>query len=101
MTNGRIGFDTDVSASVQGDIQGIIGRLESLMGQRDQQVATAMSDFQADGVSDEYHAVEQRWKSASTEVRGIISLIRETLGRNDETAIGAQTRARTSVQNIG
>ncbi|OLT17203.1 hypothetical protein BJF80_03255 [Serinicoccus sp. CUA-874] len=100
-TTDRISYDTGVSASVQSDIAGIIGRLESLMAQRDAQVSAAMSDFQADGVSEEYHTVEQRWRKASAEVRSIIDLVKTTMARNDETAIGSQGRARTAVQNIG
>lgn len=100
-TTDRISFDTGVSASVQSDITSVIGRLESLMGTRDAQVAAAMSDFQADGVSEEYHVVEQRWRRASDEVRSIITLVRTTLARNDESATAAQGRARVAVQNIG
>jgi hypothetical protein len=97
----RISFDTGVSGAVQGDIASVVGRLEALMGQRDAQVSAAMSDFQADGVSEEYQQVEARWKRASGEVRAIIDLVRETLARNDETAVAAQGRARTAVANIG
>lgn len=97
----RISFDTGVSGAVQSDISSIIGRLEALMGERDSQVSAAMSDFQADGVSEEYHHVEQRWRRASSEVRGIIALVRGTLSRNDETATATQGRARTAVQGIG
>lgn len=100
-TTDRISYDTGVSEAVQGDLGAVISRLESLMAQRDAQVAAAMSDFQADGVSEEYHHVEQRWKNASTEVRGIIELVKTTLSRNDETAMGAQGRARGAVDNIG
>lgn len=100
-TSDRISFNTDVSQSVQGDLGGIIGRLEGLIAQRDQQVAAAMSDFQADGVSEEYRHVEQRWDRASKEVRAIIDLVKNTMSRNDETATGAQQRAATAVANIG
>ncbi len=84
----RRSFDTGVSQQVQGDIAGIVGRLEALMGQRDQAVASAMGDFTADGVSEDYAVVEQRWKSASQEVRTIINLVKTTMMRNDETAGG-------------
>ena len=97
----RRSFDTGVSQQVQGDIAGIVGRLEALMGQRDQAVSAAMGDFTADGVSDDYAVVEQRWKSASHEVRIIIDLVKTTMMRNDETAGTTQSRARTAVQNIG
>lgn len=97
----RISYDTDASAQVEGDIAGIVGRLESLIADRDQAVANAMSEFQADGVSEEYHHIEQRWKTSAGEVKEIIRLVKETLLRNDETAGSTQQRARTAVQNIG
>jgi len=97
----RISFNTASSGQVQGDLAGIIGQLESLMATRDAQVNRAMADFGADGVSDEYHHVEQRWRRASAEVRTIIDLLKTTLSRNDETATAAQSRAATAVANIG
>lgn len=97
----RISYDTGISSSVQGDINGIIGRLEGLIGDRQGQVNRAMADFQADGVSEDYYDVEQRWNRASGEVRNIIRLVKDTLGLNDDTATAAQGRARTAVQNIG
>lgn len=97
----RISFNTATSGAVQGDLGSIIGQLESLMATRDAQVNRAMADFQADGVSDQYHHVEQRWRRASGEVRTIIDLVRTTLSRNDETATSAQNRASTAVHNIG
>ncbi|WP_065247043.1 pore-forming ESAT-6 family protein [Dermabacter vaginalis] len=100
-TTDRISFDTGVSQSVQGDLAGIIGRLEGLISMRDQQVNAAMSDFQADGVSEEYRHVEQRWHRASNEVRGIIDLVKTTMSKNDETATSAQQRAASAVANIG
>ncbi|PRY62826.1 hypothetical protein BCF74_10333 [Knoellia remsis] len=100
-TTDRISFDTGASAGVQGDIGTLIGQIESVMGQRDAQVAAAMSDFQADGVSEEYQAVELRWKNAASEVRNIIALVKSTLAENDSTASSAQARARAAVQNIG
>lgn len=100
-TTDRISFDTDASSNVQGDIQGIVARLETLMGERDRQVATAMSDFQMDGVSDDYQHVETRWKNASSEVKGIIQLVKSTLSTNDQTATTTQSKTRTAVSNIG
>jgi hypothetical protein len=99
--NDRISFDTASSGVVQDDVAVIVGQLEALMAARDGQVNRAMSDFQADGVSEDYHAVEQRWQRASDEVRMIIELVKSVLSRNDETAASAQARARSAIQNIG
>ena len=48
-----------------------------------------------------YHHVEQRWKSAATEVRQIINLLKQTMTQNDDSANTAISRARSSVQGIG
>ena len=101
MTLDRRGFDTGVSQQVQGDLAGIIARLEATIAQRQADVNAAMSDFQADGVSEEYQAVEARWNRAATEVRQIIDLVKTTLVRNDETAGATLSRARAAVQSIG
>lgn len=97
----RLSYDTATSQQVQGDLLAVVGQLESLIGQRDSAVAAAMSDFQADGVSDEYAVVEQRWHRAAGEVRQIIDLVKTTLLQNDDSATTAQTRARSAVQAIG
>ncbi|GAA3284742.1 hypothetical protein GCM10027060_07120 [Nesterenkonia halophila] len=101
MTTDRISYDTDASGQVQGDIEQIAARLETLINDRDQQVAAAMSDFQMDGADAEYRSVEQRWRSASDEVKGIIQLVRTTLSENDQTAQSTQQRTRSAISGIG
>jgi hypothetical protein len=97
----RRSFDTGISQQVQGDLAGIISRLEANIGQRSADVAAAMSDFTADGVSEEYRVVEDRWNRAATEVRTIIDLVKTTMTRNDETAGTTLAAARSAVQGIG
>ena len=101
MSQDRLSYDTDTSAAVQGDIQAIVARLESLIGEREKAVNAAISDFQADGVSEEYQAVENRFRNAANETRNIIALVKQTLNLNDQTASSAGSRARSAVQNIG
>ena len=57
MPSDRLSYDTGTSQQVQGDLLAVVGQLEALIGQRDTAVSAAMSDFQADGVSDEYAVV--------------------------------------------
>jgi uncharacterized protein YukE len=98
---GRRSYDTGASSQVQGDLGSIAGRLEAVINDRDRAVQQAMADFQADGVSDEYTAVERRWNTAATEVKSIITLVRQTLNKNDDTATTALSRAKTAVSGIG
>lgn len=97
----RRSFDTGVSQQVQSDLAGIVARLEANISQRSSDVAAAMSDFQADGVDEEYRTVEQRWQNAAAEVQQIIALVRTTMTRNDDSANNALTRARGAVAGIG
>lgn len=101
MTSGRNAYDTGSSQQVQGDLAGIVGRLEGAISQRTADVNAAMADFSADGVSEEYRVVEQRWTTAANQVREIIALVRTTLERNDDTATTALSRAGGAVQGIG
>lgn len=97
----RRAYDTSSSGQTQSDLAGVVARLEANISQRNADVNAAMADFQADGVSDDYQVVEQRWHSAATEVQNIITLVRTTLLRNDETATTTLSRARAAVQGIG
>ncbi|WP_406469703.1 pore-forming ESAT-6 family protein [Streptomyces hirsutus] len=97
----RRSYDTGASSEVQGGLQGIVGQLERVLADRDKAVKAAMADFQADGVSEEYHGKELRWNRAADEVRSIIQLVRTTLEENDGTAQATMAKARAAVDNIG
>jgi hypothetical protein len=60
-----------------------------------------MSDYYADGVSDQYHDKERRWNAAAGEVRSIIALVRGTLEQNDATAQSTLAQARHAVDASG
>ncbi|GAB4104681.1 pore-forming ESAT-6 family protein [Micromonospora taraxaci] len=101
MSTDRRSFDVSTSQQVQGDLAGIIARLEAVISQRSADVSAAMADFQADGVSEEYRTVEDRWNRAASEVRTIIDLVKTTMVKNDDTATTTLAKARTAVQSIG
>jgi hypothetical protein len=98
---GRRSYDTGASGEAQANIHTIVSRLEALIGTHDTDVKTAMADYEATGVSDEYHAKEIKWHNAANEVREIIRLVRTTLEQNDGTAQSTLARARAAVDNIG
>jgi uncharacterized protein YukE len=98
---GRRSYDTGTSQQVQGDINAIASRLETLINERNRAVQQAMADFQADGVSDEYSGVERRWHTAASEVKHIITLVKDTLNKNDDTATSTLSKAKSAVGGIG
>ncbi|UGY93031.1 pore-forming ESAT-6 family protein [Streptomyces gobiensis] len=97
----RRSYDTGASGEAQSNLQGVIAQLERVIAERDQQVKAAMADFQADGVSEQYHGAEQRWNKSASEVRSIINLLKSTLEKNDGTAQAALKRAKAAVDGIG
>jgi len=97
----RRSYDIAASGEAQSNLQSVIGRLESVIGERDAAVKSAMADFQADGVSDLYHDKEVRWNSSASEVRSIITLLRTTLVKNDGTAQNTLSMAKAAVDGIG
>ncbi|ATZ26042.1 pore-forming ESAT-6 family protein [Streptomyces lavendulae] len=97
----RTSYDVAASVEVQGGLGGIIGQLERVLGEREAAVKAAMSEFTADGVSDEYHGKELRWHKAANEVRDIIRLVRGTLEQNDSTAQATLAKAKAAVDGIG
>ncbi|MCW2525649.1 MAG: hypothetical protein JWM76_509 [Pseudonocardiales bacterium] len=96
----RRAFDTSSSGQAQANLHQIIGQLETLIAARHGHVQKAMSDFTADGVSDDYHGKETQWHGAANEVQGIIDLLKGTLVKNDDTAGTAQTAAKNAVNNM-
>lgn len=103
MTQGTDRRDYNIAASQdsQSNFNRVAGRLEEVIERRRQDVANAMSDYQADGVSDDYAGKEQRWKNAADEVQRIIDTLRASLEKTDDTAHGTLARARAAVQAIG
>lgn len=97
----RRSYDTAASGEAQSNLQSVIARLETVIGDRDRAVKAAMADFQADGVSDQYHEKEIRWNRAANEVRSIIHLVRSALEKNDGTAQQTLAQAKSAVDAIG
>ena len=62
-------FNTDSSAEAQALFKARAMELEALLTDRQQQVEAAMQQYEATGVSEEYHAKELRWKTKAQEVR--------------------------------
>jgi hypothetical protein len=97
----RRDYDVSASQSAQDNFNAVSASLEALIDQRDADVRAAMADYQADGVSDEYHGKELRWKAAAAEVRNIITTLRTSLSNTDQTAQQTLSKAKSAVDAIG
>ena len=93
----RNDYSVGASQAAQSNFESVAARLEAALDRRDADVKQALAEYQADGVSDEYAALEQQWNAAGAQVRSIISTIRGSLEQNDDIAIRALQQARASI----
>ena len=97
----RRDYDTSAVDAAIEEFYATASRLEALIEQRNGDVQTAMSDYLADGVSEDYAAKERRWKDAASNVKTIVDTLRKSLEQSNETAQGTLQRAKSAVANIG
>ena len=93
----RNDYSVGASQAVQGNFEVVASELEAALDRRDADVKQAMSAYQADGVSDEYAHLEQRWNMAGRQVREVIGAIRQSLAENDDVAARALSTARSAI----
>ncbi|KJL47711.1 hypothetical protein RS84_02510 [Microbacterium hydrocarbonoxydans] len=93
----RNDYNVGASQSVQSNFENVAARLEAALQRRDQDVRAALADYQADGVSEEYGALEQQWTQAGDQVRGVIAAIRGSLEQNDDIALRALAQGRAAL----
>ena len=93
----RNDYNIGSSQAAQDNFERAASALEAALARRDSDVKAAMAVYQADGVSDQYAAVEQQWNAAGTEVRGIIQAIRTSLVDNDDIASRALKQAASHI----
>jgi len=97
----RRDYELAASQTAQENFNAVASRLEALIDARDRDVKSAMADYLADGVSDEYASKEARWNRVAGEVRTIIRTLRGALEKNDTTAQDTLKKAKAAVDAIG
>jgi hypothetical protein len=93
----RNDYNIGDSQAAQANFEKVASTLEAALARRDADVRAAMAVYQADGVSDQYAAMEKKWNDAGAEVKGIINAVRTSLQGNDDIAQAALTRAATYI----
>lgn len=96
----RRSFDLAASGESQAEFNARAAELEAQIARRDADVAAAMADYYAEGVSDDYSIKEQKWKDEALKVRTDIATLRDALRSNDETATVSMRKAQGHVDAI-
>lgn len=90
-------YDIGASAAAQANFDTVARKLESALNDHSANVKVMMAQYQADGVSDQHQANEQKWDTAANQVHGIINAIRKSLGESDGHAQTALNQANQAV----
>lgn len=96
----RNSYDTAASSEVQATIKRLSGQIEGLIGAHRKNVAAALADASASGVTDSYRAVEDRFNKAADSTLAIIKSLQDTMQANDSTAAATLKKAQSAVDNI-
>lgn len=80
-------YDVGVSQMVQDDFYTAAANLEAAITRHDADVAAAMSEYEADEVSDAHRQMEKQWTDGGNDVKEVIQLLRTSLSQNDEVAV--------------
>ena len=90
-------YDVAASQTVQDDFDSAASKLEAAIMRHDTDVQQAMTEYQAEDVSEGYHAMEKQWKDAGDVVKAIIKTLRESLSKNDDIAISTMHKAKSYI----
>lgn len=100
MQSEQLGYDTGASGETQSNLNAVGGRLLSLINQHNADVARAMANYEAEGVSAAFQGKADRWFSAANHVTSIVHLVQRTMSENDDLGAHGQARAQQAVDSI-
>ncbi|MGW6281793.1 hypothetical protein [Kribbella sp. NPDC055071] len=79
-------YDSAASGEVQASIAALSSQIESLIADHRKNVAAALTNFSATGVSDEYKGIEDRFNKAADSTLAIIGSLKDVMKGNDGIA---------------
>ena len=97
----RNSYDTAASGEVQSTVKSLSGQIQGLIAAHRQNVAAALSDATAGGVTEYYRAAEDRFNKAADSTLAIIKSLQDTMQANDATAASTMKKAQSAVDGIG
>ena len=88
-----IKYDSGAAATFEGEVEAIAGRIETIIGDRDDQKKFVADNFENTDNDADYDAVEAKWLEAADAVRLLVVRARELMQENDVTASTAHNKA--------
>ncbi|WP_035832741.1 hypothetical protein [Jonesia quinghaiensis] len=98
--NGVIRYSRAAMSEAERNVLANAQQLERVISDRRRDVAAAMAQYEATGVSAEYAAKEERWVAAADSVLEIVGTLREAMNRTNRDADDACARLRALAQGM-
>ena len=95
-----IKYDSGAAATFEGEVEAIAGRIETIIGDRDDQKKFVADNFENTDNDADYDAVEAKWLEAADAVRLLVVRARELMQENDVTASTAHNKARVAIETM-
>lgn len=95
-----IQFDTASAAQMEGTVLRIAGRIESIIGDREQQAKFVQDNWEDANNREGYDAKEKAWISAGQDTLALVQRIRRLLEQNQVTAAGAGRKVGNIIDSI-
>ncbi|MFC7401167.1 hypothetical protein [Citricoccus sp. GCM10030269] len=95
-----IKYDAGAAATYEAEVESIAGRIETIIGDREDQKKFVESSYEATDNDADYSVVESKWLEAAEAVRDIVKLARSLMEQNDVTASTAHNAARIAIEGM-
>lgn len=95
-----IKYDSGATATYEGDVRTIAGRIEGIIGDREAQRNFVAENYESTDNDADYDAIEKKWIDAADAVKAIVDRARELMEENDDTALTHHNRAGTAIRGM-
>lgn len=95
-----IGFDTAHAARIEGDVLRIAGRIETIIGDREQQKKFVADNWEDSNSREGYDTKENAWVTAAGDTLELVRRARKLLAENQVTAQDSSNRVSKIIDAI-
>lgn len=95
-----VAFDTDHAARIEGDILRIAGRIEGIIGDREQQKQFVADNWEDSNSREGYDTKESAWLTAANDTLELVRRAKKLLNENQVTALDSSQKVSRIIDAI-
>lgn len=95
-----IQYDSAAAAAYEDEVLRIASRIETILGDRDQQKRFVADNYQSTDNDADHDAIEQTWLDAGQTVKELVDRARTLMEENDDIAQQAHSNANSHIASM-